>query len=54
MYFNEPFRPMMPKEKRERLEAAGVNIVQATHALSGIERSVAKKHGGICPALHKT
>ncbi|MFH1985652.1 MAG: pyruvate kinase alpha/beta domain-containing protein [Pseudomonadota bacterium] len=49
--FNAPFQSMMPPENRERLAAAGVRIVQATHALSGIERSVAKKHGGVYPAL---
>jgi len=49
--FNAPFQSMMPPENRERLEAAGVRIVQATHALSGIERSVAKKHSGVYPAL---
>jgi hypothetical protein len=49
--FNEPFKAMMPMETRARLESAGVTIVQATHALSGIERSVAKKHGGVYPAL---
>jgi uncharacterized protein len=26
-------------------------VVQATHALSGLERSFAKKHGGIYPVL---
>ncbi len=49
--FNEPFKVMMPAVTRERLKAAGVHIVQATHALSGIERSVAKKHEGVYPAL---
>jgi hypothetical protein len=49
--FTAPFTDMMPAENRQRLEAAGVRIVQATHALSGVARSVAKKHGGACPAL---
>lgn len=49
--FNAPFQSMMPSENRARLEAAGVRIVQSTHVLSGVERSVAKKHGGVYPAL---
>ena len=49
--FKEPFHTVMPPEKKAALEAKGMTVVMATHALSGIERAVAKKHGGIYPAL---
>ena len=49
--FREPFVPVMPEENRRTLEAAGVRIVSATHALSGVERSIMKKHGGAYPVL---
>lgn len=49
--FREPFQSVMTDAVREELQAAGVRVVQATHALSGIERAVAKKHSGVYPAL---
>jgi uncharacterized protein len=49
--FKEPFQPVMPEAVRQDLTAKGVRVVAATHALSGVERSVAKKHGGVCPVL---
>jgi len=49
--FKEPFTPVMPKEARVDLEAAGAVVVGGTHALSGIERSVAKKYSGFAPVL---
>ncbi len=49
--FKEPFKSIMKDETRKDLEHKGVRVVSATHALSGIERSVAKKHSGIYPAL---
>jgi uncharacterized protein len=49
--FKKPFQPMMPAKTRLDLEAKGMTVVSATHALSGVERAVAQKHGGIYPAL---
>lgn len=49
--FIEPFKPIMPYRTRMQLEEKGVTVISATHALSGIERAVAKKHGGVYPAL---
>lgn len=49
--FREPFQKSMKPEVRTELEQAGARIVEATHALSGVERSVAKKYGGSYPAL---
>ncbi len=49
--FKTPFEAVMPEETRSDLTAKGVTVVSATHALSGVERSVAQKHGGIYPAL---
>jgi uncharacterized protein len=36
----------MKKSNEEKLRRAGVPIVSATHALSGVERSISKKLGG--------
>ena len=47
----KPFESVMPAEVREDLTRKGVTVVSATHALSGIERSVAKKYSGAYPAL---
>ncbi len=47
----EPFKPIMPYRTRKQLEDRGVAVISATHALSGVERAVAKKHGGVYPAL---
>jgi len=47
----DPFKPIMPYRTRKQLEEKGVRVLSATHALSGIERSVAKKHSGVYPAL---
>jgi len=49
--FKAPFESVMDPGVRSDLEKRGVHIVQATHALSGLERSLAKKHGGIYPIL---
>ncbi len=49
--FRQPFVNVMPAGVRQELEAKGMQVVAATHALSGVERAVAKKHGGIYPAL---
>lgn len=49
--FKEPFKSALSEEARQDLESKGIRVIQATHALSGVERSVAKKHSGIYPAL---
>ena len=49
--FKEPFKSLMEEEVRRDLEAKGVRVISATHALSGVERSIAKKFGGCPPAL---
>ncbi len=49
--FREPFQKSMKPEVRSELEAHGVKIVEATHALSGVERSIAKKYSGSYPVL---
>lgn len=49
--FSQPFEKRMKDEVRKELEEKGVKVIMATHALSGVERSVAKKHGGLYPAL---
>lgn len=49
--FEEPFKNVMPDNVSEDLKKQGVTIVSATHALSGVERSIAKKYGGSYPTL---
>lgn len=49
--FKAPFESVMSAQTRADLETKGLRVVSATHALSGVERAVAKKHGGIYPAL---
>ncbi len=49
--FNEPFRNEMTKDVKEDLENKGIVVVSASHALSGVERSIAKKHSGAYPVL---
>ncbi len=49
--FKNPFESMMKDDVKKDLEDKGVKIISATHALSGVERSVAKKHSGVYPAL---
>jgi hypothetical protein len=49
--FKEPFKSIMKSSVRKDLEQKVASVVSATHALSGVERSVAKKHSGIYPAL---
>ena len=49
--FRKPFESVMDVGVRNDLLAQGVNVISATHALSGVERAVAKKHGGVYPAL---
>jgi hypothetical protein len=49
--FKEPFKHVMPESVRSQLQNKGVTVVTASHALSGIERSVAARHSGVYPLL---
>ena len=49
--FKEPFKKSMADSTRKDLEAKGINLISATHALSGVERSIAKRYSGSYPAL---
>lgn len=49
--FREPFKNVMPNNVRKDLESKGITVIAATHALSGVERSIAKKHSGLYPVL---
>lgn len=49
--FKEPFKTVMPAAVKADLEQKGVSVVCATHALSGVERSLFKKYGGSYPVL---
>lgn len=49
--FDEPFKSVMPQRIRSELQARGVTVVTATHALSGVERSLSEKFSGSYPVL---
>ena len=49
--FKEPFKNALPDEVKEDLQNRGLTVVAASHALSGLERSIAKKHSGVYPVL---
>ena len=49
--FKEPFKSQMPADVKTDLQNKGITVVAASHALSGVERSVAKKHSGVYPVL---
>ena len=49
--FREPFKNVLTPEVKKDLESKGVTVIAATHALSGVERSIAKKYSGLYPAL---
>jgi uncharacterized protein len=49
--FRKPFENVMKEEVRKDLEKKGVLVHAATHALSGVERSIAMKYSGLYPAL---
>ena len=49
--FKEPFKSEMPQDIKKDLHNKGVTVISASHALSGIERSIAKKHSGVYPVL---
>ncbi|ACL04591.1 pyruvate kinase alpha/beta domain-containing protein [Desulfatibacillum aliphaticivorans] len=50
--FTTPFVSVMKEEIKQDLESKGVRVISATHALSGVERSLLNKYGGgLCPVL---
>jgi hypothetical protein len=49
--FKEPFRNVMADDVRGELQRQAVTVVTASHALSGIERSVAARYSGVYPVL---
>lgn len=49
--FHQPFKNVMSAAVRQKLQDNGVTVISATHALSGVERSIVNKHGGFCPVL---
>lgn len=49
--FKEPFQAVMPEARREELTDRGATVISASHALSGAERGLSKKHGGVYPVL---
>jgi hypothetical protein len=49
--FRKPFESVMDPETKKALAEKGVAVVQSSHALSGVERSVSKKYSGIYPVL---
>ena len=48
--FAKPGTAALCEDTRKALEAKGVKIVLAAHALSGAERSISRKFGGVYPA----
>lgn len=49
--FKEPFKNEMPEDIKKDLQNKKAKLVAATHALSGVERSIAKKYSGSYPVL---
>ncbi len=49
--FKEPFKNRMADDVRKDIEGQGIRVIASSHALSGVERSVAKKHSGVYPVL---
>lgn len=45
----EPGKNAMPPEVREKLTNCGIKVLSGTHALSGAERAISKKFGGVNP-----
>ncbi len=48
--FREPGINEMLPESRENLIAAGIKVLTTTHVLSGVERGISTKSGGMYPA----
>ncbi len=49
--FKKPFEAVMAADVKKQLEDQGAHVIQATHALSGVERSLAKKFPAAYPVL---
>jgi len=49
--FKEPFKNRMADDVRKDIEGKGIRVISASHALSGLERSLAQKYAGIYPVL---
>ena len=49
--FKEPFKNEMNADVKADLQSKGIAVIAASHALSGVERSIAKKHSGVYPVL---
>ena len=49
--FKEPFKNEMSTDVKADLQNKGITVIAASHALSGVERSIAKKHSGVYPVL---
>jgi hypothetical protein len=49
--FKEPFKNEMSTDVKADLQNKGIKVLAASHALSGVERSIAKKHSGVYPVL---
>ncbi len=47
--FKKPWKCEMHEEERAKLESKGVVVLTASHALSGIERSLRNKYQGLYP-----
>lgn len=48
--FAGPGKDDMPAEMRAELQAAGVQVLTTSHVLSGVERGISQKAGGMYPA----
>ncbi len=49
--FKEPFQNVMPDDAKSKLRAQGAEVIAATHALSGVERSLFNKYKGALPVV---
>jgi hypothetical protein len=49
--FKEPFKSEMPEDVKRDLHKKGITVIASSHALSGVERAIAKKHSGVYPVL---
>lgn len=47
--FKEPGKTKITDAARQELERAGIRVLAATHVLSGAERGISRKHGGVGP-----
>lgn len=45
--FKEPGKTKITDAARQELERAGIRVLAATHVLSGAERGISRKHGGV-------